>query len=513
MLARSLWLLAGILILTKCAQGVGRQPPFGVNQWSLTDERSYEQHFSTARRSDIQISDAIKPPKFIHWCYRVVGFLLRIFEDKAGRSGNARNKAAADYLQSKHQIPQYVLDHAPLVHLYSEEKFWPCDIAEHLLHVTAELNYTPVQFQSANLNLTNLDELNEWGKGRYIYLTSDDNVEDIPEWLSGQENIPHVPDAPEGRFAEGSKYFGSSAASETEKRLRESKTTYGPPSKGELKQRSHVGDSDYKIPQQVRTQHQRGGRSNAPAILICVNKGEGIVDAFWFFFYGFNLGNEVFNVRFGNHVGDWEHTLIRFQHGVPKYVFFSEHNFGAAYGYGAVEKIDKRVSSSDVIHDRANYGNNTSQKPIAYSAVGTHAMYATAGAHPYILPLGILHDQTDRGPLWDPLLNLYTYTYNHLTDELRPAAQTPDVPTEWFYFAGHWGDKVYPLADRRQYRFAMQYHYVSGPLGPRFKNLGRRKVCQGRDSDPCVIKNWLAPIEGARDWKGPGDGEEEEDSK
>lgn len=140
-------------------------------------------------------------------------------------------------------------------------------------------------------------------------------------------------------------------------------------------------------------------------------------------------------------------------------------------------------------------------------------MYATAGAHPYILPLGILHDQTDRGPLWDPLLNLYTYTYNHLTDELHAAAQTPDVPTEWFYFAGHWGDKVYPLEDSRQYRFAMQYHYVSGPLGPRFKNLGRRKVCQGRDSDPCVIKNWLAPIEVARNWKEIDDGKEEEGSK
>lgn len=343
MLARSLWLLAGILILTKCVQGVRRQPLFGVHQWSLTDERSYEQHLSSARRSDIHSSDATKPPKIINWCYQVVNFLLRISGYRAGSSRNARNKAAADYLQSKHEIPQYVFDHAPLVHLYSEEKFWPCDITEHLLHVTAELNYTPVQFQSANLNLTNLNELNGWGKGRYIYLTSDDNVEDVPEWLSGQENIPDVPDAPEDRFAEGSKYFGSSA-SETEKGSRESKTAYGPPSKGELKPRLPVSDADYKTPQEVRTQYQRGGRSNAPAVLICVNKGEGIVDAFWFFFYGFNLGNEVFNVRFGNHVGDWEHTLVRFQHGVPKYVFFSEHSFGAAYGYGAVEKIGKRVS-------------------------------------------------------------------------------------------------------------------------------------------------------------------------
>lgn len=135
-------------------------------------------------------------------------------------------------------------------------------------------------------------------------------------------------------------------------------------------------------------------------------------------------------------------------------------------------------------------------------------MYASPGAHPYILPLGILHDQTDRGPLWDPLLNSHTYTYNHLTDDLRASNKTPEAPTEWFYFGGHWGDKVYPLADSRQYGFARQYHYVSGPLGPRFKNLGRRKVCQGHYSEPCVIKNWLAPTE-ARYWEGAGDGGEE----
>lgn len=148
------------------------------------------------------------------------------------------------------------------------------------------------------------------------------------------------------------------------------------------------------------------------------------------------------------------------------------------------------------------------QKPVTYSATGTHAMYATPGFHPYILPLGILHDLTDRGPLWDPLLNSHTYTYDHLTDDLRASNITPQAPTNWFYFAGHWGDKFYPLDDARQYEFAGQYHYVSGPLGPRFKNLGRRKVCQGGYNDPCVIKNWLLPAT-VKYWKGMGDGETE----
>ena len=57
------------------------------------------------------------------------------------------------------------------------------------------------------------------------------------------------------------------------------------------------------------------GKSTAPAILVVVPKDNGIVDAFWFFFYSFNQGQKVFNIRFGNHVGDWEHTLIRFKDG------------------------------------------------------------------------------------------------------------------------------------------------------------------------------------------------------
>ena len=134
-------------------------------------------------------------------------------------------------------------------------------------------------------------------------------------------------------------------------------------------------------------------------------------------------------------------------------------------------------------------------------------MYATSGAHPYVLPLGLLHDQTDRGPLWDPALNLLAYTYDHTTDTLRASNHTPKAPIEWFYFAGHWGDKFYPLNDDRQYGIVGEYHYVNGPLGPRFKHLGRRKVCQGSYTDPCVIKHWLGVNE-VRESHGIGEGED-----
>ena len=242
------------------------------------------------------------------WFEGRVGTWLKVSSSHLGwqELSSVDDKSQAEDLANKprvkHEIPQYVLDFAPLVHLYSEEQFWPCDIKDHLLHVTPELNYTPIEGLPP-LNLSNLDELNDFEKGSDVYLTSNDNVEDRPDWLGGQVNIPDD-------YADDSKTNGSDPKAA------------GP---------------------KIGTRSQ-GGHSDAPAVLVTINKGDGIVDAFWFFFYSYNLGNVVFNVRFGNHIGDWEHTLVRFQHGKPKIVFVSEHFFGSAYSYSAVEKIGKRVS-------------------------------------------------------------------------------------------------------------------------------------------------------------------------
>ena len=153
-------------------------------------------------------------------------------------------------------------------------------------------------------------------------------------------------------------------------------------------------------------------------------------------------------------------------------------------------------------------------------------MYATSGSQPYVLPFRILHDSTSRGPLWDPLLNIYAYTYNSslaqghdreirsihahdipasdsnndpalnpfpdhdpLDETLLPSSLTPNAPTSWFYYRGHWGDRFLPRSDHRQYAFGPEKAYVSGPMGPRFKALGRKTVCP---SDTCVLKDSIA---------------------
>jgi hypothetical protein len=271
--------------------------------------------------------------------------------------------------EEEREIPQYVIDHAPLIHLFSGEDYWPGDMAEHLLHTTPHLNYTPVQATDNKPNISNLGDLNRWG--RFLYLQSDDNVEDRPSWLGADYNIPNKPkDGNEGDFdvhdsrhrvdVEGNKSsWWDVDIGDTKSRggIRPDSVIPGRPIPTMTDEGEELPDEDNKHWQQEIRSTKRGytgkrvvgGRSDAPVPLVVVDKGDGVVDAFWFFFYSYNLGNAVFNIRFGNHVGDWEHTVVRFQHGEPKAVFFSEHSFGEAYAWDAVEKSGKRVNITTLL--------------------------------------------------------------------------------------------------------------------------------------------------------------------
>lgn len=272
---------------------------------------------------------------------------------------NDQSKWDADE-RARREIPDYVFDYAPFVHLYSGEQFWPGDIAEHLYHTTPMLNYTPIQAQWDHPTLEDLDQLNSWEGGRHVFLTSDDNVQSRPPWLEGERNIPQEDDEqlkeawadwdgrvdgqiPEDFEDDPTDWVNPRDQKEEEPLRHESKQAHRL-LRQELRKR-YVGK---KIQEPLQDDPNQGiaGRSDAPAILLVMDKGNGVVDAFWFFFYSFNLGNTVANVRFGNHVGDWEHCLVRFHHGRPKALFFSAHTAGEAYRYEAVEKIGQRVSRS-----------------------------------------------------------------------------------------------------------------------------------------------------------------------
>jgi hypothetical protein len=230
------------------------------------------------------------------------------------------------------------------VHLYSGEQFWPCDIADHLYHIRPMLNYTPIQSEQAHPTLQDLDTLNRYDRGKWLFLTSSDDVEARPEWLEGAKNIPKLPTDADDQFygndgwvhtpgrtytqavrnalADVIDWFAPGIPDDQLEKSKDFRLTASGESKSGKPARHPHFDLKRSTPDHVSPPNRkRGGRSDAPAVLVTVNKGDGIVDAFWFFFYSFNLGNVVLNVRFGNHVGDWEHTAIRFQHGVPKAVF------------------------------------------------------------------------------------------------------------------------------------------------------------------------------------------------
>lgn len=250
------------------------------------------------------------------------------------------------------EVPEYVLEYAPLVYLFSGENFWPGDIAEHLVYTTPTLNYTPVQAKWEHPTLQDLDRLNRWELGRHVYLTSDDDVETRPKWLGGERNIPvPQPDTPgDPEDPED----GNTPVSNVDDRAKwYDAGTWNDNADAQSVDpnldsfRSHVVVEELRKryggkPINVAAGSDRG-RSDAPAVLVVVDKGNEIVDAFWFFFYSYNLGNTVLDVRFGNHVGDWEHTMVRFYKGHPKALFLSAHTAGEAYSYEAVEKQGKRV--------------------------------------------------------------------------------------------------------------------------------------------------------------------------
>lgn len=257
---------------------------------------------------------------------------------------------------ARREIPAYVFDYAPLVHLYSGEQFWPGDIAEHLYHTTPMLNYTPIQAQWDHPTLDNLNELNQWETGRHVFLTSNDDVQTRPPWLEGERNIPESDEETKESWADWDGRVDGKIPGDTEEdraewfdlRHLEDGDSDEVALQGHrlLRQelRKRYGGKPIQEPIQDTPTAGAGGRSDAPAILLVMDKGNGVVDAFWFFFYSFNLGNTVANVRFGNHVGDWEHCMMRFHNGEPKALFFSAHTAGEAYRYEAVEKIGKRVS-------------------------------------------------------------------------------------------------------------------------------------------------------------------------
>lgn len=262
----------------------------------------------------------------------------------AWKDGESRPGEWTEAERNLRTIPDYVCEYAPLVHLFSGEQYWPGDIAEHLIHTTPRWNYSAVPSRWQQLGLSDLDKLNEWEQGKDTFLTS--NVKNSPVWLQSAWNMPYSGPVSEIYVSEESSKSSENCNLNNGQNVF-SNNKQAPLGNNFRSRRSAGADlgENRGIAENPASSRAKAGRSNAPAILIVLDKGQGIVDAFWFYFYSFNLGNSFLDIGFGNHIGDWEHSLVRFKHGKPVAVFVSEHSFGEAYTYDAVEKRHQRVST------------------------------------------------------------------------------------------------------------------------------------------------------------------------
>ncbi|THH00127.1 hypothetical protein EW026_g2352 [Hermanssonia centrifuga] len=252
-------------------------------------------------------------------------------------------------------LPDFVLQFAPISHLFSGESQWPADVATHLTHVVPEVNMSKIA------NSVTMSTIS--GLASDVFLSSLDPLNSNPSWFGGN----------------------------------------GPP--------------------------DASGLTSAPATIIAVEKPGGIIDAFYFYFYSFDEGTFL-GIQAGSHVGDWEHSMVRFTNGVPSFLYLSAHSGGTAYDYSVVPSSGSRA--------------------ITYIALGTHANYATPGDHPHDFPG--LFDQTDAGPIWDVTQNFRGFWFDNSTQTFSLASGANVGGTEeigegvgWLEFEGMWGDQQLPL--------------------------------------------------------------------
>ncbi|KAK1255589.1 hypothetical protein MKX07_007848 [Trichoderma sp. CBMAI-0711] len=296
----------------------------------------------------------------------------------------AQEGAALILAQSNRLVPDYVTQYAPLVWLHSDDPFRPADLLQHIHHTTPAINQTTIP-NLPELDLDNLAILNDIGGGK-VALTSNDDITTLPAWLYGSS-----PDD-SGRIANAT-----------------------------------------------------------PCVVILVEHNARNVDAFYFYFYSYDRGANITQVleplnrliedtehgmHFGDHVGDWEHNMIRFRDGKPIGIWYSQHVSGAAY-----EWDHETLSIED-------------DRPLVFSAYGSHANYASPG----FINRDHIHDSAlidycDAGRLWDPVLSAYFYHLNPATFQLTHLFQSESNVskgsnlTSFFYYTGLWGDAQYPDSD------------------------------------------------------------------
>ncbi|KAF2862394.1 hypothetical protein K470DRAFT_280943 [Piedraia hortae CBS 480.64] len=198
------------------------------------------------------------------------------------------------------------------------------------------------------------------------------------------------------------------------------------------------------------------------------------IDAYYFTFYSLDYGGIYLGHNIGNHVGDWEHVMIRFVNATPTQVWLSQHANGEAFYYNTLEKEGVR--------------------PVVYIANGTHANYAVTGTHDHAipdlnLPAGVVVDHTGKGARFDPTVGGYYAEFDAATGGF--SGET----VGFLGFRGRWGDRKYEEGFRGQdcpLGITQLCKWTDGPTGPWDKDLKRDTVCPD-NGILCIVRWVLGP--------------------
>ena len=371
------------------------------------------------------------------------------------------------------EIPQFVIDYSPMVYLYSEENFYPGNIKSYIPQLKLCIpskNYNNVPGLENKIRELRKDDIAE----EICIYQDEDNVLtpqnlttffDVDLKHNKDSNISQLwfevnKENPEYQI--NSKYFVMT------------KKYFNPKSdffKGHKP--TNMGIAPHTPSNLVVTyHHKRDVLTNEYVI--------DYIDAFWGLFYPFNEGAYVMGTGpWGNHLGDWEHILVRFFRDrdtfKPVAIWLSAHSGGFAYEFDKISKYDSNLSPG--------------KKPIVFSAKGTHANYASVGQHAHDVPFffSALSDFTDRGMLWDVASNYYGYSLDLYNDKdtqredyvfIPAGKREQDLGSGWLNYLGRWGNEKLPKTHPLQKNGYVQWRYIDGPTGPIGKRLDRERICE-----------------------------------
>ncbi|KAJ3388980.1 hypothetical protein HDU92_001219 [Lobulomyces angularis] len=145
--------------------------------------------------------------------------------------------------------------------------------------------------------------------------------------------------------------------------------------------------------------------NNVPAYAIVADKPEiNAVDVFYWVFFAYNQGKNVFGTSFGNHYGDWVHASIRFERssGNPTQLHMDHHGHEDSYAWRPWSEAGKPVDS-----DRG-FVVDGSGRPVVFLAKGSHEIYPSPGEWDLAKGQALvsIHDVTRDGWRWDLRNNL-----------------------------------------------------------------------------------------------------------